>query len=53
VLTNVSQGQVTAYYPGAPLVNWTGETPNGHIVLLDLSPEHGVRVQPERVFNEA
>src|SRR6267142_5009270 len=50
VLTDVSQGQVTAYYPGAPLVNWTGETPNGHIVLLDLSPEHGVRVQPERVF---
>jgi exonuclease SbcD len=50
VLTDVSQGQVTAYYSGAPLVNWTGETPNGHIVLLDLSPEHGVRVQPERVF---
>jgi len=50
VLTDVSQGQVTAYYPGAPLVNWTGATPNGHIVLLELSPEYGVRVQPERVF---
>jgi exonuclease SbcD len=50
VLTDVSQGQVTAYYPGAPLVNWTGATPNGHILLLDLSPEYGVRVQPERVF---
>jgi DNA repair exonuclease SbcCD nuclease subunit len=32
VLTNVSQGQVTAYYSGAPLVNWTGETPNGHVL---------------------
>ncbi len=50
VLTDVSQGSVTAYYSGAPLVNWTGETPNGHVLLLDLSPEHGVRVQPERVF---
>jgi DNA repair exonuclease SbcCD nuclease subunit len=50
VLTNVSQGHVTACYPGAPLIHWTGETPNGHIVLLDLSPEHGVRVRPERVF---
>jgi len=50
VLTNVSQGQVTAYYSGAPLVNWTGETPNGHILLLALSPEHGIHVRPERVF---
>jgi len=50
VLTNVSQGQVTAYYSGAPLVNWTGETPKGHIVLLDFSPEHGVCVRPEGIF---
>jgi DNA repair exonuclease SbcCD nuclease subunit len=50
VLTNVSQGQVTAYYSGAPLVNWTGETPNGHVLLLDLSPTHGIRVWPERLF---
>jgi DNA repair exonuclease SbcCD nuclease subunit len=50
VLTDVSQGQVKAYYPGAPLINWTGATPNGHILLLDLSLENGVRVQPERVF---
>lgn len=50
VLTDLSQGPVTAYYPGAPLINWTGETPNGHVLLLTLSPEHGVQVQPERVF---
>jgi DNA repair exonuclease SbcCD nuclease subunit len=50
VLTDLSQGAVTAYYPGAPLINWTGETPNGHVLLLELSPEHGVQVRPERVF---
>ncbi len=50
VLTDVSQGTVTAYYSGAPLVNWTGETPTGHVLLLDLSLEHGIRVQPDRVF---
>ena len=50
VLTDVSQGAVTAYYPGAPLITWTGEPPNGHILLLELSPEHGISVRPERVF---
>jgi len=50
VLTDVSQGAVTAYYAGAPVVNWTGETPTGHVLLLDLSPEHGIRVHPERVL---
>jgi DNA repair exonuclease SbcCD nuclease subunit len=49
-LTDVSQGEVVAYYPGAPLVNWRGEEPNGHILLLDLSPENGIRVQPQQVF---
>jgi exonuclease SbcD len=49
-LTDVSQGEVVAYYPGAPLVNWRGEEPNGHILLLDLSPENGIRVQPQQIF---
>lgn len=49
VLMDLSQGPVTAYYPGAPLVNWTGET-QGHLLLVELSPEHGVQVRPERVL---
>jgi DNA repair exonuclease SbcCD nuclease subunit len=49
-LTNVSQGNVVAYYPGAPLINWRGDPPNGHVLLLDFSPEHGVRVTPQLVF---
>lgn len=49
-LTDVSQGEVVACYPGAPLVNWRGEEPNGHILLLDLSPENGLRVQPQPTF---
>jgi DNA repair exonuclease SbcCD nuclease subunit len=50
VLTNLSQGNVVAYYSGAPLVNWSGTTPHGHVLLLDLSPEHGILVRPQRVF---
>lgn len=50
MLSNVSQGNVLAYYPGAPLVNWTGEKPSGHVLRLDLIPENGIRVQPQRVF---
>jgi len=49
-LTDVSQGQVVAYYPGAPLINWRGEPPNGHVLLLELSPAHGVLVHPQLVF---
>ncbi|MGE3537089.1 MAG: exonuclease SbcCD subunit D [Candidatus Tectimicrobiota bacterium] len=50
VLSDVSQGQTTAYYAGAPLVNWTGETPTGHVLLLDFLPDQGVQVRPERVL---
>jgi DNA repair exonuclease SbcCD nuclease subunit len=50
VLTDVSQGNVVAYYPGAPLINWRGDPPNGHVLQLDLSPEHGVHVEPQLVF---
>ena len=49
-LTDVSQGHVAAYYPGAPLVTWRGGPPNGHVLLLELSPEHGVQVRPQLVF---
>jgi len=47
---NVSQGNVVAYYSGAPLINWRGDTPNGHVLLLDFSPQHGIRVEPQLVF---
>jgi DNA repair exonuclease SbcCD nuclease subunit len=50
VLMDVSQGNVAAYYPGAPLINWRGTPPNGHVLLLHLSPEQGVTVQPQLVF---
>jgi DNA repair exonuclease SbcCD nuclease subunit len=49
-LTNVSQGSVVAYYSGAPLINWRGDPPNGHVLLVDFSPEHSVRVEPQLVF---
>jgi DNA repair exonuclease SbcCD nuclease subunit len=49
-LTNVSQCNVVAYYSGAPLINWRGDTPNGHVLLLDFSPQHGVHVEPQLVF---
>ena len=50
VLTDVSQGGVAAYYPGAPLINWRGEPPNGDVLVLDLCPETGISVRPRRVF---
>jgi DNA repair exonuclease SbcCD nuclease subunit len=50
VLTNVSQGKVAAYYPGAPLLNWRGEDPNGHVLLLEFSAEQGLTVRPQPVF---
>jgi hypothetical protein len=45
----VSQGNVVARYPGAPLVDWLGEPTGGHVSLVDLSPEHGVTVHPQRI----
>jgi DNA repair exonuclease SbcCD nuclease subunit len=50
VLTNVSQGNVLAYYAGAPLLQWSGVQPNGQVLLLDLSPTSGIRVQPQPVL---
>ena len=45
-----SQGTVKAFYPGAALVNWTGETPNGHVLSIECTPEHGVVVEPQPLF---
>ena len=47
---DLSQGRVKAFYPGASLVNWTGDESNGHLILLDCSPEHGVVVHQQSVF---
>jgi DNA repair exonuclease SbcCD nuclease subunit len=46
VQTNVSQGAVVAYYAGAPVTDWSGAEPAGSVLLIDLSAEHGVRVEP-------
>jgi DNA repair exonuclease SbcCD nuclease subunit len=46
VQTDVTQGDVTAYYPGAPTQAW-GEPPSrGSVLRIDCSVEHGVRVAP-------
>lgn len=50
VMSDRSQGDVKAFYPGASLVNWTGEEPNGSVLLIDCSPEMGVTVRPQPVF---
>ena len=50
VMSDRSQGDVTAFYPGASLMHWTGEEPNGSVLLIDCSPEEGVVVRPQPVF---
>jgi exonuclease SbcD len=42
-----SQGDVTAYYSGAMLMNWGNHEPHGNILLVECTPEQGVVVQPE------
>ncbi len=49
VLTDRSQGDVAAYYPGASLMHWGGETPRGHVLLLECSPELGIVAQPQQL----
>ncbi len=49
VLTDVSQGDVVAYYPGAPLLNWYGDSPQGRVLRLDFCPETGISVQPQAI----
>jgi DNA repair exonuclease SbcCD nuclease subunit len=50
VMADRSQGDVTAYYPGASLVHWSGAAPNGGVLLIDCSPEQGIVVRPQPVF---
>jgi DNA repair exonuclease SbcCD nuclease subunit len=49
VPTDVSQGTVVARYAGAPLIDWRGEPTGGHVVLVDLSAEHGVTARPRQI----
>jgi DNA repair exonuclease SbcCD nuclease subunit len=49
VQTNVSQGGVVAYYAGAPVTDWSGADPVGSVLRIDLSPEHGIRVEPRPI----
>jgi DNA repair exonuclease SbcCD nuclease subunit len=49
VQTNVSQGGVVAYYAGAPVTDWSGADPVGSVLRIDLSTEHGIRVEPRPI----
>ena len=48
VQMDVSQGGVTAYYSGAPAIEWAGG-PAAAALRVDLSAEHGVRVVPRPI----
>ncbi|MBI4640887.1 MAG: DNA repair exonuclease [Candidatus Tectomicrobia bacterium] len=47
--TDVSQGEVTAYYPSAPVNLWTPSAHQGYVLLLSLDSEQGIQVIPEQV----
>ena len=49
VQQNVSQGTVTAYYSGAPIIEWSGGPPAASVLHVDLSEQHGVRVEPRPI----
>ncbi|GIX48990.1 MAG: hypothetical protein KatS3mg131_3201 [Candidatus Tectimicrobiota bacterium] len=53
VLTEVSQGRVKAFYPGAPLTPWREASPWGSVLLVELSPSRGVQVRPHRLVPPA
>ena len=50
IQTNVSQGAVTAHYSGAPLIEWSGAEPDGSVLRIDFSAQHGIRVMPRPIF---
>lgn len=50
VQTDVSQGRVAAYFSGAPTLEWDGPRPAGSVLRVDLSSEHGVRVDPRPIL---
>jgi exonuclease SbcD len=45
VRADVSQGAVTTYYAGAPLLEWGDEQAAGSVLRVDFSAAAGVRVQ--------
>jgi DNA repair exonuclease SbcCD nuclease subunit len=53
VLADKSQGNVTAYYPGATFLHWNEAQPDGCVLLLDCTPERGIVVQPRRLLAPA
>jgi exonuclease SbcD len=46
VRTDVSQGGVTAYYAGAPVIEWATAAPASALLRVDLSLADGIRVTP-------
>ena len=46
VRTDVSQGRVTAWYAGTPLVEWRDGSPKGAVLRIDFSETDGIRVTP-------
>ncbi len=48
VMADHSQGSVVAWYPGAPLAEWSAAPP-GHVLLVECCPEHGIVVRPQQV----
>lgn len=49
VRTDVSQGPVTAYFSGAPVIEWGGGRPAASVLRVELSDERGIRVEPRPV----
>ena len=49
VATDVSQGPVTAHYPGAPMIEWADRRADGAVLRIDFSADDGVRVIPRPV----
>jgi DNA repair protein SbcD/Mre11 len=49
VRADVSQGAVTAYYAGAPIVEWGDGPPEGSALQIHFSDEAGVRVESRRL----
>ena len=49
VQADVSQGGVTAWYAGAPAIEWAGGPPAGAVLRVDLAVEGGIRVEPRRI----
>lgn len=47
VRTDRSQGDVTAYYSGATLINWGNQEPHGNLLMIECTPEQGIVVSPE------